>query len=445
MEVNVKRSSMICPAQYTPTERQWVSNLDMVMTTYHVAMLYIYKPNGSADFFRPQVLKEALSRTLVPFYPMAGRLGCDENGRLEIICSTEGVLWVEAETTSTIDDLGGFTPGPELRKLVPTVDYSGDTSSYPLFMAQVTAFRCGGVSLGIGTQHTLSDGTTASHFMNSWSEMARGMSQITVAPLIDRTLLRAGVPPTPRFHHVEYEPSPSLITSVPSLGPNPRPSSVSAFKITQNQLNTLRAKSLKNGNKTKYSTYTILAAYLWRCASKARGLLYDQPTKLNMAINGRPILRPPLPASYLGNAVLLTSSIALSGDLQSEPLINTIERVHGALQRMDNEYIRSAIDYLETLPDLTAIRRGAETYRCPNLCVISWMRLGLHAADFGWGLPIHMGPANIVHEGKIYLIPSETDDGSLSVVACLETSHMKHFEKHLYEGLMSVDKIKARY
>ncbi|GMI92501.1 hydroxycinnamoyl-CoA shikimate/quinate hydroxycinnamoyl transferase [Hibiscus trionum] len=445
MEVTVKGSSMICPAQHTPEERHWISNFDMVMTTFHVAVVYFYKTNGSSDFFKPQVLKEALSRTLVPFYPMAGRLGCDENGRLQIVCNAQGVLWIEAETTLAVDDLGGFTPGPNLRKLVPVVDYSGDTTSYPLITAQVTTFKCGGVSLGIGTHHTLTDGTTALHFINSWSEMARGLSRIRVAPLIDRTLLRARVPPTPRFHHVEYDPPPSLITSVSSLRPNPKPSTVSVFKITQNQLNTLKAKSFRNENKTKYSTYTILAAYLWRCASKARGLLYDQPSKLYVPTNGRPRLRPPLPASYLGNAICTASPIALSGDLQSEPFIDTLERVHGALQRMDNEYIRSALDYLETLPDLTPVRRGPDTFQCPNLNIVNWMRLPLYDADFGWGRPIHMGPANVVLEGKIYLLPTATDDGSLSVVACLETSHMKLFEKHLYEGLMSFDTIKARY
>ena len=112
---------------------------------------------------------------------------------------------------------------------------------------------------------------------------------------------------------------------------------------------------------------------------------------------------------------------------------------------MDNEYLRSALDYLEKLPDITAARRQPQTFQCPNLNIINWMRLPIHDANFGWGRPIYMGPANVVHEGKIYLLPSPTDDGSLSLVACLETSHMKLFQKHLYEGLMEFDKIRARY
>ncbi|KAK8641065.1 hypothetical protein V6N13_010495 [Hibiscus sabdariffa] len=444
LKLTVKGCSMICPAQHTPKESHWVSNLDMVMTTFHVPILFFYKPNGSSDFFKPHVLKEALSKVLVPFYPMAGRLGCDDNGRFEIICNTEGVVWVEAETTSAIDDLGGFTPSPKLRKLVPTVDYSGGTGSYPLFIAQLTTFKCGGVCLGIGVHHTLMDGTTTFHFVNSWSEMARGLPQIRVAPLIDRTLLRARVPPTPRFHHVEYDPSLPLITSVSNLKPS---RAISVFKITQNQLNSLKAKLFKHENKSKgkYSNYTILTALIWRCASKARGLLDDQPTKLLMPINGRPRLHPPLPSSYFGNVFFTASSISLSRNLQSEPFEDTVKRVHGALQRMDDEYLRSALDYLETLPDITAARREAGTFQCPNININNWMQLPMHDADFGWGCPIYTGLANIIHEGKIYLVRTPSDDQSLSLIACLETSHMKHFEKHLYQGLMSNDKIKARY
>ncbi|XVE71162.1 hypothetical protein DITRI_Ditri10aG0128300 [Diplodiscus trichospermus] len=450
MDITVKGSSMICPAQDTPKERQWISNVDLAMTTFHVPLLYFYRPNPSFDPFKAQVLKEALSKILVPFYPMAGRLGSDENGRPQIICNAEGVLFIEAETTCAIDDLGDFVPSLKLRQLVPTVDYSGDTSSYPLLLAQasippkqeliVTAFKGGGVSLGIGIHHTLADGTTSFHFINCWSEIARGLSQITEAPFIDRTLLRARIPPTPKFHHVEYDPPPSLKTS----DPNPKPTSVSVFKITPDQLNNLKTNSFKNQNATKYSTYAILAAHIWRCASKARGLLDDQPTKLYMPINGRPRLHPPLPSGYLGNAIFLASLIALYGNLQSEPFINTIEKIHGKLKRMDDEYLRSALDYLEELSDISVVRRGPQHFQCPNLSINNWMRFPLYNANFGWGRPIYMGLANVAPEGKMCLLPSPTDDGSLSLIACLQTSHMKLFRKHLYEGLMAFDKIRAR-
>ncbi|OMO70075.1 Transferase [Corchorus olitorius] len=438
MEITVKGSSIICPAQETPKERQWISNLDMAMTAYYHLLVYFYRPNGSSQFFNAQVLKEALSKTLVSFYPMAGRLGSDDKGRLEIVCNAEGVLWVEAETNFAIDDLGDFKPSLKLRRLVPFPN-SGDPFSHPLFMAQLTTFKCGGVCLGVGIHHTLADGTTTTNFLNSWSEIARGLPQITVPPLIDRTLLRARVPPTPKFHHVEYDSFPSLNTS---WQPNPQ---VSVFKITRDQLNTLKSKSIKNESTIKFSTHTILAAYIWRCVSKARSLSYNQVTMLNLPTNGRTRLQPPLPSGYLGNVVFMASLTALSGNLQSEPFMKTVERIHGAVNRMDDEYLRSALDYLEILLDITTVRRGAQSFQCPNLTIINWMGFFPNAANFGWGQPIYVGPANVAQEGKIFLVPSPESNGSVSLIACLDASHMENFQKHLYEGLMSFDKIKARF
>lgn len=84
-----------------------------------------------------QVLKEALSKALVLFYPMAGRLKRDEDGRIEIDCNGQGVLFVEAHTNSLIDDFGDFSPTLELRQLIPSIDYSKGIETYPLLVLQV--------------------------------------------------------------------------------------------------------------------------------------------------------------------------------------------------------------------------------------------------------------------------------------------------------------------
>ncbi|KAK9072260.1 hypothetical protein SSX86_008693 [Deinandra increscens subsp. villosa] len=86
--------------------------------------------------FDPNVMKKALADLLVSFYLMAGRLDRAESGRIVINCNGEGVLFVEAELDSSLDDLGEFTPSPKLHRLTPTVDCSGNISSYPLCFAR---------------------------------------------------------------------------------------------------------------------------------------------------------------------------------------------------------------------------------------------------------------------------------------------------------------------
>ncbi|GAA0141473.1 acetyltransferase [Lithospermum erythrorhizon] len=298
---------------------------------------------------------------------------------------------------------------------------------------QVTHFKCGGVSLGVGMQHHVADGASGLHFINTWSDMARGLD-ITIPPFIDRTLLRARDLPLPQFEHIEYQPPPSLkdcpLSSDNSVVPD---SSVNIFKLTRDQINALKAKSKENGNTISYSSYEMLAGHVWRSTCIARGLTDDQGTKLYIATDGRSRLQPALPPGYFGNVIFTTTPMASAGDLQSKPVWFAASRIHDALARMDNDYLRSALDYLELQPDLKALVRGAHTFKCPNLGITSWSRLPTHDADFGWGRPIFMGPGGIAYEGLSFILPSATNDGSLSVAISLQTEHMKVFQKLLYD------------
>ncbi|KAH6819558.1 hydroxycinnamoyl-CoA shikimate/quinate hydroxycinnamoyl transferase [Perilla frutescens var. frutescens] len=426
MKIDVKDSTLVRPSAATPAVSLWNSNVDLVVPNFHTPSVYFYRPSGADNFFDAAAMKAALGRALVPFYPMAGRLKRDEDGRIEIDCNAEGVLFVEAESDGAVDDFGDFAPTLELRRLIPAVDYSLGISAYPLLVLQVTFFKCGGVSLGVGMQHHVADGFSGLHFINTWSDMARGLD-VTLPPFIDRTLLRARDPPQPQFKHIEYQPPPSMKTYTAAE------TVVSIFKLARDQLVALKAKSKEEGNTVTYSSYEMLAGHVWRCACLARGLPEDQETKLYIATDGRSRLQPQLPPGYFGNVIFTATPIAVSGDLESKPIWYAASKVHDALARMDNEYLRSALDYLELQPDLKALVRGAHTFRCPNLGITSWVRLPIHDADFGWGRPIFMGPGGIAYEGLSFVLPSPTNDGSLSVAISLQAEHMKLFEKLLYE------------
>ncbi|KAJ4950907.1 hypothetical protein NE237_027739 [Protea cynaroides] len=432
MIIEVKESTLVRPAQDTPQRGLWNSNVDLVVSRIHTPSVYLYRPNGFSNFFDAAVMKEALSKALVAFFPIAGRLRRGYDGRVEINCNGDGVLFVEAETTSVIDDFGDFAPTME--RLIPAVDYSGDISSYPLLVLQVTRFKCGGVSLGVGMQHYVADGISGLHFINTWSDIARGLD-LTLPPFMDRTLLRPRDPPTPAFHHIEYDPPPSMKTPLQSINTQSSPdtTSVAMFKITREQLDILKAKSKEGDNTGNYSSYEMLAGYVWRCVCKARGLPDDQETKVYIAVDGRSRLNPPFPTGYFGNVIFFTTPMAVSGDLMNYPLSYAAGKIHDVLMRMDDEYLRSALDYLELQPDLTVLSRGAHTFRCPNIGIMSWTRLPIYDADFGWGRPIFMGPGRIACEGLAYILPSSTNDGSLSLAISLQSEHMKIFQKLLHE------------
>nr|CAD1825625.1 unnamed protein product [Ananas comosus var. bracteatus] len=292
-------------------------------------------------------MRAALAQALVELYPMAGRLARDEDGRVEIDCNGEGVLFVEADAPdAAVDDFGDFAPTMELARLVPKVDYT-DESSFPLLVLQVTYFKCGGVALG----------------------------------------------PPPSM--------PQAVVPSPAEPPKTPPAAVDIFKLPRATLDLLRS-TLPAGS-PRFSSYTLLAAHVWRCACLARGLPADQLTKMYIATDGRQRLQPPLPEGYFGNVIFTATPIAAAGDVigtDESKLATAAQRIHAALARMDDEYVRSALDYLELQPDLSALVRGAHTFRCPNIGLTSWVRLPIHDADFGWGRPVFMGPGGYPTRGS---------------------------------------------
>lgn len=128
---------MVTSSNETPRIKLWSSNLDLVFPDLHTPSVYFYQPKGDANFFDAKVMKESLSKVLVPFYPMGGRLTRDEDGRIEIDCRGQGVSFVEAESDSVVDDFGIFTNSMEVQKLIPVVDYSLGIETYSLLVIQV--------------------------------------------------------------------------------------------------------------------------------------------------------------------------------------------------------------------------------------------------------------------------------------------------------------------
>lgn len=113
------KTAMVLPSSKSPRFILPLGSLDLFKPNIQAKFVFFYNSNGYTNVLDFKLLREALARTLVPFYPFAGRLRRDENGRVEIICNDEGVLLVEVEADATIEDFGDFAPSQPITWTTP--------------------------------------------------------------------------------------------------------------------------------------------------------------------------------------------------------------------------------------------------------------------------------------------------------------------------------------
>nr|CAD1825623.1 unnamed protein product [Ananas comosus var. bracteatus] len=378
--VEILETSFVVPSEETPKKGLWLSNLDVAATRGHTPTVYFFRSNGDPDFFPAEAVKAALAKALVPFYPMAGRLGVDRDGRPEIDCNAEGAVFVLARSDQhTVDSFKDFEPSPEMRRLfVPAID-SADPPC-PILFLQLTVLKCGG-RLPL---HPNMGGA------GPRGEAAAGLSP----PFHDRTLLRARTPPAVLFDHPEYAPS-----AFPPRAPGPCVTTI--LKLSREQVAFLKARCVTPGGFV--STFRAVAAHVWRSMCVARGLAADAETRLFLPAEVRGHLRPPLPPHYFGNALVRVSAQARVGDIVAGPIGFAAERIKSAVDRVSDEYARSLA------------------------------RMPMYEADFGWGAPQFMARAQTYGSGFVYLTSSPGKDAGISVVLGLEPDIMKQFKKLFYQ------------
>ncbi|THU60475.1 hypothetical protein C4D60_Mb07t13140 [Musa balbisiana] len=221
-----------------------------------------------------------------------------------------------------------------------------------------------------------------------------------------------------------------------SSAPAPYNTITAQLKLSKDQLTSLKT-SIELGSRRRVSTFEAVTAYVWRCACKARQLEADQETRVFMAVDVRSRLKPSLPPGYFGNAVVRTSVAVATGEIVSSPLQRTVEQIHDAIVRVDDEYIRSIIDLLELMKDIRHIALGTWQESETDLWVVSWLQLPVYEADFGWGKPAFMARAHVNRRGALYLLRST--DGGITLMLTLEPENMPRFHKVYTEELPDVE------
>ncbi|CAL1398554.1 unnamed protein product [Linum trigynum] len=398
----------------------FLSNVDDDLTIIHT--LYCFKSGGQEA---GEVIKNALSKVLVHYYPLAGRLILSPEGGFAVNCTGEGVVFIEAEADCGLDDVDFSKPDKATRGKLAAFDVPGVGNKFEIpLMAQVTKFKCGGFVLGISFNHVLADGQAAAEFIVSWAETARGLP-ISVPPFLDRTILKARTPPKIEFHHSEFEPIEDKSSAINDFS-NEEIMAYKYLKFTPQMIQT--AKSKTTGLTKPCSTYEALSAFTWRARTRALNTAPDQLTRILLVVNTRGRFEPPLPKGYFGNAIKFTPAHSLAAELIQEPVSHAVVKIREAVRSVNDRVLRSTIDYCEAT-------RAKRPRGYSTMTATTWSSLSFSATDFGWGEPILSEPVEIPSDDTVVFLSHPTEKGSFNVFLALPISAMEKFEDIVQEEL----------
>ncbi|KAK4392387.1 Histone-lysine N-methyltransferase ATXR4 [Sesamum angolense] len=308
----------------------------------------------------------AIEKVLVPYDFMAGRLKWNHHtARLDLHCNSAGAGFVVASSAFCLDEIGDLDcPNPGFRQLaVQTLDYLDEDQLLCVF--QVTASTSEVVlQLEKSVNHVLLDGSAVRTFLKNLASQAFQEKPLSVIPCHDRRLLAARSPPLVSFPHPEF------------LKP----------QLLARQFTAKAAKQAAADN----------------------------------AVDVRSRLNPPLPPEYCGNAVLPGYASAKCRDVEKWPLSKLVEMILEGIERMSDEYMKSAIDWLE-------INKGIPYGDYP---LTSLSRLGLDEVCVPWQGP-EFGLVMNNLECLCWMLPH--DDG-VKVLIQGSAEEMERFDFHLLEA-----------
>lgn len=301
---------------------------------------------------------------------------------------------------------------------------------------QVTSFKCGGFVLGFSTNHCLFDGLGFKHFLGNLASQAYDLDKpLPIIPCNDRALLAARSPP--RVTH----PHPELLKLKLPEGQETRPSvfdcspqnlDAKVLRLSSDDIAHLKimAKQGPNGNGTlKITGFNVVTAHIWRCKALSSNETKQNPNRISTvlyAVDIRSRLRPPLPISFSGNAVLSAYAMAPCKDLETGPFSKLVEMVTQGSTRITDEYARSVIDW------------GERNVGFPNgeFLVSSWWRLGFEEVEYPWGKPKYSCPI-VYHRKDIILLFPDINEGvnAVNVLVALPADEMQRFQALFYKFL----------
>lgn len=304
-------------------------------------------------------------------------------------------------------------------------------------------FIQGGLLLTIATHHNVMDANGNEQFIQQFASLCRGEAlsreDIRIGNSDQDTIMPPIEPNEEAYAFAFFRCPSSLATPAGTWPPPPSANLWKTFRFSHTAVAALKSQAsvlCPTSEDIKYiSSNDAVTAFIWQriAAVRAGWISKDSTTKLVRAVNGRRRLKTPIPAAYMGHAVLCCYTVLplfnVLGDLSS-----TAIAARRSLLEVDDHRVRSFFHLLQTEKDKTTIAYGAGMDPETDIMITSFVAQGLYGADFGeaLGLPVCVRRPQLPDaRGLFYLMPL-TREGDVDLVAGLS--------KEEFKGLMGDEK-----
>lgn len=278
--------------------------------------------------------------------------------------------------------------------------------------------------------HCILDGIAIKEFEENLAALTRG-DDLIIVPNADRTLLRARDPPMISHPHFEYSKSTEiqdLFTVRGKSRTNFRQSlaenQIHVLYLSPQNITSFKKEALKNKNLKNVSTFQVIAAKIWKARSIATNMPEDKISTMLFPVDVRKKVVPELPDGFAGNALVPGFARATVKELVELEDGCHIRKVQEGIERLDDKYIKSSLDWLE-------VNKGVPCMD-DSFSLVAWWRLGLEEQNFSWGRLKCATPLT-VKPGLVMLLPGPVDKGGLNVCLNLPEDQMQEFCRIMLE------------
>ncbi|KAJ4838236.1 hypothetical protein Tsubulata_011302, partial [Turnera subulata] len=376
------------------------------------------KPDQGKEWDETSVhhLKTTLSSTLNHFPPLAGRLAAvehEDNNTVSFFfdCNNEGILFVHAVADDvTVEDiLKPIYVPPVVSSFFPLNGMlNREGVSKPLIAFQVTEL-VDGIFIGCTMNHAVGDGNTFWNFFNCWSEISRGMDQLTNPPLIERWL----------YFNDSFRPVGIPLSSFKNVPEKylPPPIQERVCHFTKKAIAGLKARANSEAGTHNISSLQSVLAHIWRCIIRWRQHEPDRETSFLLHVGiGQRLKQQKLPEKYFGLAIMSAKVSLKEGEiLEKNGLGHTALEMNKVIASHTEDKVKSTLQSWLRNPPTPSMNDFAMN----ALAASSSPRFNVYGNDFGWGRPVAVrsGSANKL-DGKITLFPG-AEEGSIDVEVCV--------------------------